>query len=341
MKRREFLEGVGVTGAAVAATSLGVEGCATGSLANNAGARAGEGAYAQDMSAYLAQLDGILANIDRIEDAPEWNSGPFAASHMSDEQREAHGRLAKGIMRSLTIAGMYNDLDETDRMHPGMQSRLWASADEITRTFDQLDAVFTSMTAEQRGALRERLRSEPNLMNEVHATLDRKAAEFGLPAKRRRALRNLLGQAAFRLREQDPGLLFDQFSEQYARLKRQALAADQGAGIAQQQQQPGQTTTLEPVYVPPAPGTTPPSYYAVPAPPRRTPRSLISRNVGLVMLGIGAGLGLLSVPVIALAGSSAYGQVTAGALMLAAGISVVIGGLIALIVAAVQWGNGD
>lgn len=339
MKRREFLEGVGVTGAAVAATSLGVEGCATGSLANSAGVRAGEGAYAQDMDAYLTQLDNVLGAIDRMDDGPEWHSGPFANPAVSDAQRAVNGQLAKSIFRSLTIAGMYGDLDETDRMHPGMQARLWASADEITRTCDQVESLLTSMTAEQRGALRERLRGEPNLMNEVHATLDRKAAEFGLPAKRRRHLRVALGQTAFRLREQDPGLLFDQFSEQYARLKRQALAADQGAGFAQQQQ-PGQTTTLEPVYVPPAPGATA-SYYAVPAPPRRTPRSLISRNVGLVMLGVGTGLGLLSIPVIALASSSAYGQITAGALMLAAGISVVIGGLIALIVAAVQWGNGD
>lgn len=336
MDRRDFLKSAAALGSL--AGVAGIPGCATTGLPT----AAAPAVPSVDMDSYLAQLDGAMDAIHRESFFGDLVRAGTPTGGVVDtallEQRE---RLSRKILRTLTLAGMFADLNEHDRAHPGMQARLWSAAAEIDATMEETSGALTALSTEDRGTLRRQLRREPTLIGRVGDALDAKAALIQAPAKRRRHLRALVGQVGWRMREQDPSVLIDEFADTYQRAKRHA---ERSAQSAQSTPATAPLTAEETLPTLEVSGASSPQLGVVAETPRpREGRGQSRVNGGLITLGIGVGLGGIG-GLLLVAGASSGGILNSGAgvaglVLITIGALGLIAGLITLIVGAVMNSN--
>jgi hypothetical protein len=345
MDRRDFLRGAGALGALGTLGTLGVggsvlEGCATTGLAQGAGAL--PAIPPVDMTSYLAQIDGTMAAISRgafFGDLVATAAGAGQRGILDTGALAQQEQLSRQIMRTLTLTGMFRDLNPQDQAHPGMQARLWSAAAEFEQTLDQVSDVLTAMPMSTRGDLRSRLRSDPQMVARMAGVLDARAVDVQASGKRRRHLRSLMGQIGWRLREQDPSLLIDEFAGAYARTKQtvqngSAQAQAEAPLISAPAQGGAQAEGTVAVGAPqPIVVVPPPEPVPAPVPVRRQGRGQNVVNAGLITMGISLGVGLVGAVVLA------ADQIT-GLVIITVGAAGLLAGLIVLIVGAVLNATG-
>jgi hypothetical protein len=346
MKRRDVLK-AGATGAASATI-----GCAT-----TADHHAGHGVGAIDDSAgaeaFLATLDHHLG----LTGQARFVDGYVAAVH-PDKPRstatqlliEDSDELFRKMLRTLFITQSFRDLPVETQLHPAVQDRMAAHLDEIDETVFALTDRLDGMTTEQRRQLRATLRDRPDAAMEIGEVIDQHAAAAGLSRARRKQLRSMMAETAFRLRHEAPGALIDEYTAKVRRMGSQAGASALALDVAQQigqrafwhhQQQIAQAAGapqpppgsgppgLQPPGMQPAVGP-PPAPAVTAAKPGRTAVRVGAAMMGIGVLAFGAGFVLVATGNDAAVVVGLIFGLTGGALVFAAGfVTLIIGAIIA------------
>lgn len=193
MERREFLRAgaIGSSGFAM----LGVSSCAM--LPKLAGLP-GAGRLLPDMDAYLARMDGGLAEVAR--------SSP-SALRLGDRADPAADELARASLRTLYTTAMFADLPQEGQLHPGMQQRLWDAMPDMDRATSGMSDLLASQSPGDLARVQRALQSSRNPAMDMAAELDGHAARWGISDRRRLQTRLMVADANWRLRNQPPGLV--------------------------------------------------------------------------------------------------------------------------------------
>lgn len=343
MKRRDVLKASAV-GAAAATI-----GCAPGVHHGEASFEASSG-DATTAEAFLAALDHHLG----LTDQARFVDGYVAAVH-PDKPRSAatqqliddHDELFRKMLRTLFITQSFRDLPVETQLHPAVQERMTGHLDEIDETLFALSDKLAGMTTEQRRQLRTTLRERPDTAMEIGEVIDQHAAAAGVSRARRKQLRSMMSETAFRLRHDAPGALIDEYTAKVTRMGGQAGASALTIDLAQRLGQRAfwshQKQIAQAAGAPPATtrGGAPDTQLPVapqPAPavtaPATKPGSVVVR-VGAVMMGIGVlvfatGALLVASHSDALVAIGLFAGLTGGAVLFAAGlVTLIVGAVIA------------
>lgn len=334
MERRDFLALSAVAGSAAVLWPPRLE--------------ADPGQLPPDVSA--AEMDRLLAHLDlttaRSRQARFLE--PFLPPRQAPVPDEEAARVRRReellgqTLRSLLMVGTFHDLPERGRVHPGMQARMWAAADEIDDTVRRMTDLLGGMSPAERLDLSRMFREEPDLPMRLMEILDAQAAHAGISARRRVQLRRMTAHLSWRLRHQGATAVIDEYVGEV----RQALAREglgevvqrrmmaklgERAFWAQQDRLAALALSWDQAGDPYAPGGAfsglPASTPAGRPPQAPTPGRRLVR-AGLITLGVGLGAGalggiLFAFPVTVFI---SFGLFTVSALLLLSGIIVIIVG---------------
>lgn len=378
MERRRFLE-AGAAGAA----ALGAAGCAgVGSFDAPGGSRsaadpASSGAPLIDMDAFLARLDRGMTYLTTGTPLAPLVPKPAALQWQDRQGKRRDGEvLFRQSLRSLLLVASFRDLPEQDRLHPGMQARMWGSLGEMDDAVLGVTEMLDALTPAARLELQQKLKRRPELGMRLGEELDNEAAKAGLSLERRLQLRSMASQLTFRLKNQSASLLIDEYVGKVKKVtarqgspaevqRRLAAAMSQAAFFGAQVQTEGGAAVIAPpagsAVAPPAGSATPPGAaqpypYPAPYPPYPPPRLVYvdpekletedekseqSRSTGTKLLTAG-GIIMGCAAVTGIIGAVMVGNNDfVGWFVLTAGGVLLITGLVLLIVGGVMRARGS
>jgi hypothetical protein len=132
-------------------------------------------------------------------------------------------RLTRTAMRTLYFTGAFNELEEQDRAHPGVQERIRRMQGEMDEAVDGMTTFLESLTPAQHQAVQEQLQADPDLGKKVGDVFQKVAKDDGFGFLRRLDLRVAFDDVAQKMRVQNPALLIDSQTRKVRRI--QATAA--------------------------------------------------------------------------------------------------------------------
>jgi hypothetical protein len=157
----------------------------------------------EDMEAYLATVDEGVARLS------EWPLAErFPGLKGSDFDGESLGRKA---LLSLYMAGMFGDLPVENQVHAGMQDRLWAAQPAMDEALTEMTDFVHLQTPEQLARVRATLLTQPDVLRDVITVVDAEAERSGVSEPRRAQLRAMFTDVGWRLENQPPGLIVDEY----------------------------------------------------------------------------------------------------------------------------------
>jgi hypothetical protein len=199
-----------------------------------------------DVALWMRRLERSAEAIDQSPVLVELSPPPRNGQALAEW--EAADRQIRGYLRSLYVSGAYLDLPEEGRRHPEIQEWMRGELPAIEARGELLLERLERSTAEERRAVREELRRDPELMSRFATVVDERARIGGLRPERRRQTREIFRMADWRLRAQPPSLIIDEYTAKARRVQA-------WRGIAGPQDGPVESgAALGPVPSPPAPG---------------------------------------------------------------------------------------
>jgi hypothetical protein len=319
MKRRDFLKWASAAGAAVATgTAEPAEATPLSSV---------------EMSEYLTRLDHQLDGISRgrtidnlfpgLRPPPEAEQVPF---NQGDD-------LFRKSMRSLLLVGLVHDLPEKSRLHPGVQERLKRSLPEMDESVLGIVDMLQRLTPADRLDIAAAIDADPGLPMRVIEAIDREGRELGVSTKRRMHLRTLGSQVAWRIKHQPLSTVIDdqidrvqrvmaqhaahpELAERMAQIdvltgRRMAMSSDSVAlpeGTPEERGQPGKARQKTPL--------------------ERAQKGRQLMGQGGAVLGVGAVITGVSVALVLTTNFWFVFAVTAGVLLVVAGLIVLLVGAV-------------
>jgi len=216
MKRREFVK---TMAAGAAASASGCAGLGLGRLIPGA-----EMSMAA-MDRFLGRFDsGLLA----IAQGSMFDEVTAVVGREHAERRRARfehaEEMGKRAMRSLYVAGMFRDLPEEARLHPGVQERMWRAAPEMEQSVHEMTETLDNLPEEKRMRIKRLLEERPDAVAGIGEAIDRRASEANIPLKRRLHLRRMMFEVGGRLRH-SPTLVIDEYVDKVRRVE--AWSGDQ------------------------------------------------------------------------------------------------------------------
>ena len=181
-----------------------------------------------DMDAFLPKFDQVVAATRE----PDFTARHFPLDLSAfDEQRLARWHqeepLVRQSVRTLFVTGTFLDLPEAAQMHPGLQERMVAYMPELDDTVYAVSDHLSELSDERRRYLQRELRADPDLPLNVAASINKLATMTRLSPRRRAQVRSTMTQAGWRLREQNPSLIIDEYVDKVERFApREATDAD-------------------------------------------------------------------------------------------------------------------
>jgi hypothetical protein len=253
-----------------------------------------------DMDAFLGRLDSNMATIrdgNPMRDA--FDRTLLGEPVLAAPQLRSAEDLTRKSLRSLLLAGSVGDLPAEARTHPGIVDRLTRGLDEMDEATLGVTAHLEQLDPARRKAIQGRLRADPGLGMSIVEAFDTEASAIGVSLQRRTHLRSIATQVTWRLNAQPLSTFVDESSA-----KVRNIAERQYDRVLSDIRdiEPGKVSTVG------KPGSA-------------------TMRVGAILLGVGAGVGLLGLAIASGGSIGGVFVVTAGALLL-------LGGLIVLIVGA-------
>lgn len=335
MERRDVLK-AGALGVAAAAT-VG-PGCATvphtgaedGQAGATGAAAAGSGAE------FLALLDRQLGYVGHAQFVDEFVTRSHGAARGPGAQRavDASDDAFRRMLRTLLITQGFRDLPVETQIEPDVQARMSDHMDEIDATVFEVADRLAAIDAAQHARVQAALRDKPDLAMQIGEAVDAHAAAAGLSPGRRRQLRMMMMQTAFRLKHESPGTLIGEYTQKVTRMRqdgeKSALALAVSERIGRQAFWAYQKRVAQ------APGASPPQPLPPPGPaalpppaPTSHPRRYTVLKAGGVMMGIGAVTFGVSALILSSGGADAFlVGLTVGSILFGIGLLFLIVGAI-------------
>lgn len=339
IRRRRFLK-VGAAAGVAAATGGSCAGL--GSILGTEEAAPSSSLTAAQMDAYIARLDRGMKEISKQSFMEGIVSSKSAGSPEMKARAKETDALVKKALHTLLFTGMYNDLPEENRTHPGMQARLDKAMPEMDEAVFGMTGKLAALSPAERSELQRALRQQPDAGLKISEALDDYAKKIGVPLKRRLQLRSMLTNLSWRMRAQSPSLLIDSYVEkvqkvavrngQSEELKRY-LATAVSTELLWRQQKPATHAAVNPrdVRVDPPKGPELP-HKKKKRPPlqseKKKKRGGGAITAGGVLMGIGGAALLAGGIILATAGIAGAFVMTAGGVILVVGLIVLIVGLV-------------
>ena len=148
---------------------------------------------------YLDRYDSGLARIR------EWSPSTEAGKPSADVDR-----LARNGLTTMFVAGMLGDLPLEAQVDDGMQERVQASVATLDATGEEMMDFLRSRTDDDWRDLQTKLRVH-GAGKQIIENLDAEAARSGVSERRRGQLRSMFTEIEFRLREQSPSIVVDEY----------------------------------------------------------------------------------------------------------------------------------
>jgi hypothetical protein len=193
MKRRDLLLG----GAASLGVASGEAGAATAPTPKFDAAA---------VEAMLAKIDHRMASFSEMDFAPR--------PPLNAEEEELFGtrtRVSRAALRTLYFTGAFMELEEHERLHPGVQARMARLQPEMDEAVDGMTTYLEKLTPEDHRKLQEELKRDPELSLRIGEQLQSVAKEDGMGFSRRMDLRVAIDDVTRRMTAQNPSLVFDPY----------------------------------------------------------------------------------------------------------------------------------
>jgi hypothetical protein len=162
-----------------------------------------------DLDAFLERLDHGMSAIATGNPLKDLLSKSHAASVGTAPRPE--DLLIKKSLRSLLMAGSFRDLNEAERAHPAVQSRILGSMQEMDEAVFGMTHVLESFSPSERARIRETIEADPDIAMRVAEALDTDAGTAGVSLQRRTHLRAIASQLAWRLKNQPIETAIDEY----------------------------------------------------------------------------------------------------------------------------------
>jgi hypothetical protein len=219
MDRRDLLRAGALSSASAATLATG--GCAPPATGAQTGGLPFSGG---DLDAFLGRFDRGLADIQTSRFVAGFTEslGGAPIPEARREQVEQREHDFREALSSLYLTQTFRDLPPEQQFHPEVQRRMLDNIHAIDasvfRTTDRLERL----GPRERETIRTTLKRHPDLSMRLAEVVDGQAAAAGITPDRRRDFRAMMTQAAFRLKNQPPGVLIDE----YVKKVRRATAPD-------------------------------------------------------------------------------------------------------------------
>ncbi|HSS00291.1 MAG TPA: hypothetical protein VLM79_24705 [Kofleriaceae bacterium] len=334
MERRDVLK-AGALGAAATAVAGG---CATVPHAETAPIGGPSNGLSGDE--FLGLLDrqlGYIGHARFVDEFVTQANGRVRAPAMQQTVSDSDDAFRR-MLRTLVITQGFRDLSVETQVEPAVQTRMSSHMEEVDATVFEVADRLAAIDAAQHARVQRALRDQPDLAMQIGEAVDAHAAAAGLSGARRRQLRMMMMQTAFRLKHEAPGTLIGEYTQKVTRMRqegdRSALALAVSERIGRQAfwayqkrvaQAPG--ASPPPVPGPPVPGALPPPQAATnPHPHRYT-----VLKVGGAMMGVGAVTFGVSALILSSGGSDGFLiGITVGSILFGLGLLfLIVGALIA------------
>ena len=210
MDRRNFLKVGAVAGGSVGLGAVGCGAVMEGMTAVPVPSLAE--LQALDMGSFLKRLDTSLGFIQSSSSLASLVTKDVEASSRKDPRFEHAGDLVRKTLRSLLLTSSFHELSEAERLHPGMQARLWGSMAEMDEAVLGMNKLMTSFTPTERADLSRALREDPTLGASALKVLDEEGEKAGVTDARRKHLQDVGKAALFRMR-QSTSTFIDEYDE--------------------------------------------------------------------------------------------------------------------------------
>ena len=341
MERRDVLK-AGALGVAAAA-SVG-PGCAT---VPHTGAEGGQGGQdgqgaatgaAGSGAEFLALLDRQLGYVGHAQFVDEFVARSHRAARGPDVQRvvDESDDAFRRMLRTLLITQGFRDLSVETQVEPAVQARMADHMDEIDATVFEIADRLAGIDAAQHARVQAALRDKPDLAMQIGEAVDAHAAAAGLSRARRRQLRMMMMQTAFRLKHEAPGRLVDEYTKKVTRMRQDG--ANSALALAVSERIGHQAFWAYQKRVAQAPGASPPQPLPPPAPmatpppaPGGTTHKYRLVKAGGAMMGIGAVTFGVSALIVSNGGANGFlVGITVGSILFGLGfLFLIVGAIIA------------
>ena len=291
------------------------------------------------VEAALGRIDSRMRALSAVDFAPRAPTGPREA-----ELSASRTRLGRAASRTIYFLGAFLEMEEHERLHPGVQLRLRRLAPEVEAAVDGTTAFLESLGPAERKAVREAFRQDPDLGAKVGEELQRVAREDGFGFTRRLDLRLAVDDLAKQLRAQNPELLIDPLVQKVRKTQAnprsdaeqervQAIRTGEKAFWDFQQRSTNAVAQWDRIYA-----ARPASYlgqidetYPAAAQKEHDESKRNTINTGLIVMGVGAGITgigwiLYAAGVTSTSGPGIIMGVTIGPVLLLVGLIILIVG---------------
>ena len=208
MDRRDLLRAGALSSASAATLASG--GCAPTAPSVRTSAAPLTGA---DLDAFLARFDRGLTDIQTSRFVTGFTESLGRASIPEARRAEVEEReLAfREALSSLYLTQTFRDLPPETQFHPEVQRRMFDNIHAIDASVFRMTDRLERLGASERERIRTTLKRHPDLSMRIAEVVDEQAAAAGITPERRRDFRAIMTQAAFRLKNQPPGVLIDEY----------------------------------------------------------------------------------------------------------------------------------
>src|SRR5512142_1915493 len=210
MDRRNFLKAGAATGLTAAAAAPAAQATPLAALPKPG--------RVPDMDEYVAKVDAGLARIDA------WSITADKPGFAGD--RAATDALARTALQSLFVTGMLGDLPPEQQADPRMQDCVWGTAPRLGEAMDRMEQFLATRTEDDLARVQAALRDPAGMAERVADALDEQAELSGVSEWRRQQLRGTLMQAAWRLTNQPPALVIDEYRDKLRRVSASGVEVD-------------------------------------------------------------------------------------------------------------------
>jgi hypothetical protein len=189
---------VGATGLAAAAKPALVA----------ASQRGGSPLYAIDD--YVAKMDAGLARIE------EWSISTAIPDFQGDTTEIDD--LGRKAFKSIYMTAMFSDLPIEEQVHPEVQDRMWAIQPTVDEALDEMTAFLRNQSVGELARVQRTIQTDPLSIQRVVDFLDLEGTRTGISDQRRHQTRTVLEQAGWRLGNQPPSLLVNEYLDKVEKI---------------------------------------------------------------------------------------------------------------------------
>ncbi len=154
----------------------------------------------------LKQLDTRMGEFRGLDVSPR--------APQTNEEAELFGKrneVARASVRSLYFMGVFMDLPEHERAHPGVQARMARLQPEMDQAVDGMAGYLESLTPEDLRGIQNEFKKDPELGMKIGERLQQVAAEDGLGFSGRTSVRVAIDDLSRRMRAQNPALVIEPY----------------------------------------------------------------------------------------------------------------------------------